>query len=59
MERAGGYSIFEALWAAVSAAAARAAAARELRRLSDHQLRDIGLHRSQIESAVRGERRCS
>jgi uncharacterized protein YjiS (DUF1127 family) len=29
------------------------AAAREMQRLSDHMLRDIGLHRSQIGLAVR------
>jgi uncharacterized protein YjiS (DUF1127 family) len=34
----------------------RGAAAREMERLSDHMLRDIGLHRSQIGLAVRGER---
>ena len=32
------------------------AAARELERLSDHVLRDIGLHRSQIGLAVREQR---
>ena len=32
------------------------AAARELERLSDHMLRDIGLHRSQIGVAVREQR---
>lgn len=32
------------------------AAARELERLSDHMLRDIGLHRSQIGLAVREQR---
>jgi uncharacterized protein YjiS (DUF1127 family) len=35
----------------------RAAAARELERLSDHTLRDIGLHRSQIDALVRGDYR--
>lgn len=34
----------------------RGAAARELERLSDHTLRDIGLHRSQIGAAVREQR---
>ena len=34
----------------------RSAAARELERLSDHTLRDIGLHRSQIGLAVREQR---
>jgi uncharacterized protein YjiS (DUF1127 family) len=34
----------------------RGAAARELERLSDHMLRDIGLHRSQIGLAVRQQR---
>jgi uncharacterized protein YjiS (DUF1127 family) len=67
MERVSGYSILEVLWAMASAAAARvyaalraaaeargrAAAARELERLSDHMLRDIGLHRSQIRAYVR------
>jgi uncharacterized protein YjiS (DUF1127 family) len=67
MERVSGYSILEVLWAMASAAATRvyaalraaaeargrAAAARELERLSDHMLRDIGLHRSQIRAYVR------
>ena len=35
----------------------RAAAARQLQHLSDHMLRDIGLRRSQIEAALRGEHR--
>lgn len=30
----------------------RGAAARELERLSDHLLRDIGLHRSEIHAAI-------
>jgi uncharacterized protein YjiS (DUF1127 family) len=34
----------------------RGAAARELERLSDHMLRDIGLHRSQIGLALREPR---
>lgn len=34
----------------------RGAAARELERLSDHMLRDIGLHRSQIGAALREQR---
>jgi uncharacterized protein YjiS (DUF1127 family) len=34
----------------------RGAAARELERLSDHMLRDIGLHRSQVGVAVREQR---
>lgn len=69
MERIGRYSMFEVLWAMASAAAAklygalqahaaargRAAAARELQRLSDHTLRDIGLNRSQIDAFVRGD----
>lgn len=38
-------------------ARARAAAATgELEHLSDHVLRDIGLHRSQLDRAARGER---
>jgi uncharacterized protein YjiS (DUF1127 family) len=41
---------------AYAQARARAVVARELHRMSDHLLRDIGLHRSQIETAVRGER---
>lgn len=41
---------------AYTAARARSVVARELHHMSDHMLRDIGLHRSQIESAVRGER---
>lgn len=67
MERVSGYSMLEVLWTMVTAAAARvsaalrayaetrghAAAARELERLSDHMLRDIGLHRSQIRAYVR------
>ena len=69
MERVSGYSMIEVLWAMVSAAAAKAqailrayaeerarrAAARELQWLSDHTLRDIGLHRSQIDAMVRGD----
>ena len=71
MERVSGYSMIEVLWAMASAAAAKArailrataeeraqrAAARELQRLSDHTLRDIGLHRSQIDAMVRGDYR--
>jgi len=71
MERVSGYSMIEVLWAMVSAAAAtaqailrayaaeraRRAAARELQWLSDHTLRDIGLHRSQIDAMVRGDYR--
>jgi len=34
----------------------RAAAVRQLERLSDHMLRDIGLHRSQIDAALREQR---
>jgi len=34
----------------------RAAAVRQLERLSDHMLRDIGLHRSQIGAALREQR---
>lgn len=70
MERVSGYSMLEVLWAMASAAAAkvyaalraaaeargRAAAARELERLSDYTLRDIGLHRSQIGAALRDQR---
>lgn len=41
---------------AYSAARGRAVAARQLRHMSDHLLRDIGLHRSDIEDAVRGAR---
>jgi uncharacterized protein YjiS (DUF1127 family) len=62
--------MLEVLWAMAEAAAAkvygvllaygearsRAAAARELEQLSDHVLRDIGLHRSQIGAAVRQQR---
>jgi len=69
MERIGRYSMFEVLSAMASAAAGkvygalqayaaargRAAAARELQRLSDHTLRDIGLHRSQIDAIVHGD----
>ena len=71
MERVSGYSMIEVLRAMASAAAARVhavlqayaeargqrAAARELQRLSDHTLRDIGLHRSQIDAMVRGDYR--
>jgi len=71
MERVSGDSPIEVLWAMASAAAAkvhavlqvyaeargRRAAARELQRLSDHTLRDIGLHRSQIDALVRGDYR--
>jgi len=71
MERVSGYSMIEVLWAMASAAAARVhailrayaeerarrAVAHELQRLSDHTLRDIGLHRSQIDAIVRGDYR--
>jgi len=69
MERVSRYSMIEVLWAMASAAAARVyavllayaeargrrVAARELQRLSDHTLRDIGLHRSQIDALVHGD----
>jgi uncharacterized protein YjiS (DUF1127 family) len=35
----------------------RAAVARHLQHLSDHTLRDIGLHRSQIDAIARGDYR--
>jgi uncharacterized protein YjiS (DUF1127 family) len=35
----------------------RAAVARQLQHLSDHTLRDIGLHRSQIDALMRGDYR--
>ncbi|MDH4094645.1 MAG: DUF1127 domain-containing protein [Betaproteobacteria bacterium] len=41
---------------ALREARARAAAVGDLQRLSDRTLRDIGLHRSQIRSAVYGGR---
>jgi uncharacterized protein YjiS (DUF1127 family) len=41
---------------ALREARARAAAVRELERLSDRTLRDIGLHRSQIRAIVSGGR---
>jgi len=41
---------------AVAEARGRAAAVRDLERLSDRTLRDIGLHRSQIRAAVNGDR---
>ena len=67
MERVNGYSMLEVLWTMVTAAAAKVSAAlrayaetrareavvRELERLNDHMLRDIGLHRSQIRAYVR------
>jgi uncharacterized protein YjiS (DUF1127 family) len=70
MERVSGYSMFEVLGAMASAAGARihavlrayaeargrAAARRALEQLSDHTLRDIGLHRSQIGLALREQR---
>lgn len=46
------YALFEAY----TEARARSMVARELHRMSDHMLRDIGLHRSEIESTVRGAR---
>jgi uncharacterized protein YjiS (DUF1127 family) len=71
MERVSGVSVIEVLWAMASAAAARVhgtfrayadarereIATRELQRLSDPMLRDIGLHRSQIDALVRGDYR--
>lgn len=39
--------------AACAAASGRAATRHELHRLSDHALRDIGLHRSQIDGLFR------
>lgn len=70
MERVSRMEMHEMVYAALAAAGrrlyallqargearGRAAAARQLQGLSDHLLRDIGLHRSQIERAVRGER---
>lgn len=70
MERINRMAMHEMVYAALAAAGrklyevlrargeahGRAAAARQLQGLSDHLLRDIGLHRSQIERAVRGER---
>ena len=41
---------------AYAKARGRRAAATELERLSDHTLRDIGLHRSQIGAALREPR---
>jgi len=46
----------DALRAYGEARARAAAAAGELQHLSDHVLRDIGLHRSQLRPAARGER---
>jgi uncharacterized protein YjiS (DUF1127 family) len=43
-------------FAAYREARSRAIAARELERLSDHILRDIGLHRSQIHAGLLGRR---
>jgi len=45
-----------ALFLDYAEARGRAAAVRQLQQLSDHTLRDIGLHRSQIRSAVYGDR---
>ena len=41
-------------WAAYAAARERRAAIAELHALDDHALKDIGLHRSEIERVVHG-----
>jgi len=43
-------------WTAYMARRQQRLAVAKLRTMSDHQLKDIGLSRSQIESAVRGDR---
>ena len=43
-------------WAASMARRQQRLAVARLRAMSDHQLKDIGLSRSQIEPAVRGDR---
>jgi uncharacterized protein YjiS (DUF1127 family) len=45
------------LWRAAAKARARRLAVRELSALDDLSLRDIGLARSEIEAAVRGDLR--
>ncbi|MDP9137123.1 MAG: DUF1127 domain-containing protein [Pseudomonadota bacterium] len=52
--RFGGF--FARAWAAYSAARQRQAAIADLHSLDDRSLRDIGLHRSEIEWAVEGRR---
>jgi uncharacterized protein YjiS (DUF1127 family) len=54
---AGIYAKSRAAIGAYAAARERSAAVEALEMLSDHRLRDIGLHRSQIWSAVHGESR--
>jgi uncharacterized protein YjiS (DUF1127 family) len=43
-------------WAAYMARRQQRLAVAKLRHMTDHQLKDIGLSRSQIEAAVRGDR---
>jgi len=53
---AAAYEKSRAVLRAWAEARRRAAAVRQLERLSDHMLRDIGLHRSQIGAALREQR---
>ncbi|RJF94849.1 DUF1127 domain-containing protein [Oleomonas cavernae] len=47
--------VLQHLWPALAAFLERRRARRALQNMDAHLLRDIGLHRSQIEAAVRGD----
>lgn len=47
--------MLQRLWPALAAVLERRRARRALLSMDAHLLRDIGLHRSQIEAAVRGD----
>ena len=48
--------VLSRLWSALVVFLERRRARRVLQSMDAHMLRDIGLHRSQIEAAVRGDR---